>query len=99
MRPAGIDITVSEHGLRMDAGGILALLDIDSVVGEGDRLDLAELGASKIAELLAGAKLGLLRRKAIAMDRRLGGSADGAGKDETRETGALVEQILSRQGG
>lgn len=66
---------MGEHGLRMEAGGVLALFDIDGVVREGDRLDLAELDAAKIAELLAAANLGLLRWKAVTMDWRLGGAA------------------------
>jgi hypothetical protein len=63
------DIAMGEHGLRMKAGAVLALLDVDRVVREGDRLDPAELGAAEIAELLAAPNLSLLRRKTIAMDR------------------------------
>ena len=84
------DIAVGERGLRMEAGGVLSLLDIDGVVRKGDRLDLAELGAAEIAELLAAANLRLLRWKAVTMDRRLGGAAGRADKDETGESGALL---------
>ncbi len=64
---------------------------------ERDRLDRAELGAADIAELLAAAKLGLLRRKAVAVDRRLCGAADRADKVEAGESGAFIEQILGRE--
>ena len=78
----------------MEAGGVLPLLDVDGAVLERDRLDLAELGAAEIAQILAAANLGFLRRKAVAMDRRLGGAAGSADKDEPGQSGALIEQVL-----
>ena len=92
-----IDHRVRIDGVGMKRRGVLALLDVDPALVERDRVDLAEFVTAAIAQVFVAAQFGFLRRKGIAMDRRLRRAADSADIFQTRETGAFVKQVVGRR--
>ena len=92
-----VDDLVRKHGLGMNVGGVLAFLDVDTPPVEREFVDGSKFGAADTAELLSSADLGLLRRKGVAVDGRLRSSADRCNEGEARQSGPLIDELVSGQ--
>ena len=93
----GIDEVVGEHRLWMEARGISALLDIDSAVVEGYSHHAPELIAPDASQIVFCPDVGILERKLVAMNWRLGGAADLLQERDVSQPGALMKQVFRRK--
>ena len=83
-----------ENGFGVKADAVLPLFDVDRGVVNGDRLDRAESGAAEIAQFLAAANLGFLRRKPVAWIGARVVPPTCSDKAEPGQSGPFVEQVL-----
>src|SRR6266849_8049258 len=93
----GIDEVVGEDRLGMEACGISALLDVDGAVVERNSHHASELIAPDAPEIVFGPDVGILQRKPVAMNWRLGGAADLLQERDVGQAGALMKQFFRRE--
>ena len=94
-----IDNLVGEHGFGMHVGRILPLLYIYRPIFQRNRYDFAELLAAHSAQVFVAAQIGILGRKAVAMDWRPCGAPGRSDEGESGESGSLVKQFIGGKRG
>ena len=95
---SGRHLALHEDPLGPLVRAVALLLDVDRVVADVHRHDLAErVAVGRHARFVLAPDVVILRRERVAIHRHARGAADGADEREPRERGALLLIVLERQ--
>lgn len=87
---------MGENGFRMEACGVLPLLDVDRPMFQRYCFYPAKSRTAQAAEILVSTQIGILQRKAVTMHWRLGCAADRLNEGQPRKRGAFFQQFFGR---